>query len=239
MSRFTIQMSLLAFALVLTVGVAVAQMMPKGEMPKDMPKDKMPMGEMKEGMLPSGEMQMAPSGAQIELQLAMRKLWEDHIGYTRNYIISALAGLPDADAVAARLLKNQDEIGDAIKPYYGEAAGAKLSELLRAHIMIASEVVSAAKSGKATAVDAAEKKWHANADEIATFLSGANPNWTKQDLTDMLYKHLELTTGEAVARLKMDWAGDIQNCDMNHMHMLMFADMLTAGIVKQFPEKFE
>jgi len=93
---------------------------------------------------PKGSSAVAP--AAIELRLAMRKLWEDHITYTRNYIISALAGLPDTDAVAQRLLKNQDEIGDAIKPYYGGDAGGRLSALLRDHIMIATEVVKAAKA---------------------------------------------------------------------------------------------
>ena len=85
---------------------------------------------------------------------------------------------------------------------------------------------------------AANKKWYANADDIAAFLSSANPNWSKNDLTDMLYKHLELTTGEVVSRLKKDWQADIDFYDKGHEHMLMFADVLTNGIVKQFPKKF-
>src|SRR5262245_37916554 len=70
-------------------------------------------------------------GKAVDTRMAMRKLWEDHITYTRNYIISALANLPDGDAVAQRLLKNQDDIGDAIKPFYGADAGKKLAALLR------------------------------------------------------------------------------------------------------------
>ena len=171
------------------------------------------------------------------LQTAMRKLWEDHIIYTRGYIISALAGLEDVDAVAGRLLKNQDDIGNAIKPYYGDAAGTKLAGLLREHIMIATEVVKAAKAGNNDDLTAASKKWYVNADEIADFLSGANPNWAKKDLTDMLYKHLDLTTAEVVSRLKKDWAADIDSYDKGHEHMLMFADMLSDGIMKQFPKK--
>lgn len=220
MRRLIILASLVAVVVLLASGSVSAKTMPKIDMR-------------------GTEIRIGQGNAEIELQLAMRKLWEDHIGFTRNYIISALAGLGDADTVAQRLLKNQDEIGDAIKPFYGEDAGAKLSSLLRQHIMIAGEVVAAAKGGDSTAVDQAEKKWHANADEIATFLSGANPNWKKQDMTEMLYKHLELTTAEAVSRLKQDWEADISNCDLNHMHMLMFADALTAGIIKQFPEKFK
>jgi hypothetical protein len=176
--------------------------------------------------------------AEVGLKDAMRKLWEDHIEYTRNYIISALADLGDVDAVAARLLKNQDDIGEAIKPYYGEAAGKQLAGLLRDHILIATEVVKAAKMGNKEDLDKASKKWNANADDMATFLSGANPNWAKKDLTDMLYKHLELTTGEVVSRLNKDWAADTDYYDKGHVHMLMFADMLTDGLIKQFPDKF-
>jgi len=169
----------------------------------------------------------------------MRKLWEEHITYTRNYIISALADLPDGDAIAKRLLANQDDIGNAIKPYYGEDAGKKLSTLLRDHIMIATEVVKAAKSGNKQQLDAAQKKWSANGKDIAAFLSSANPNWSKTDLEAMLQKHLDLTSGEVVGRLKKDWSADIKSYDEGHAHMLMFADALTDGIAKQFPDKFK
>jgi len=174
-----------------------------------------------------------------ELGMAMRMLWEDHITYTRNFIISSLAGLEDTEKVAERLLKNQDDIGNAIKPFFGEEAGKKLSTLLRDHIMIAVDVVKAAKAGRAAELEAANKKWSANAEDIAVFLSGANPNWTRPELSDMLHKHLEYTTQEVVSRLKKDWAGDIQAYDEGHAHMLMFADMLTRGIVMQFPDKFK
>ncbi|MBG0802665.1 acetylglutamate kinase [Methylocystis sp. H4A] len=169
--------------------------------------------------------------------MAMRKLWEDHITYTRNYIISALADLPDRDSVAKRLLQNQDDIGNAIKPFYGEQAGQKLAALLRDHIVIATEVVDAAKSNSKQ-LDAAQKKWSANGKDIAAFLSSANPNWPKQTLENMLETHLVLTTGEVVGRLNKDWAADIKSYDEGHLHMLMFADALTDGITKQFAAKF-
>jgi hypothetical protein len=182
--------------------------------------------------------QAAPLTPATELRAAMRELWEEHITYTRNYIISALAGLPDEDAVAQRLLTNQDDIGDAIKPYYGDDAGETLAALLRDHILIAVDVVAAAKAGDAQRVTAAQEKWSENGRDIAAFLSEANPNWSKSDLEAMLQKHLDLTTGEVVGRLQKDWAADIRSYDEGHAHMLMFADMLTEGLVKQFPEKF-
>ncbi len=181
---------------------------------------------------------MVLTKSSVELKMGMRKLWEDHITYTRNYIISELAGLDDTSKVAERLLKNQDDIGDAIKPIYGDAAGKKLAALLRDHILVATEVVKAAKMGNKEELSKASKKWNANADDIAAFLSSANPNWPKKALQDMLYKHLEYTTQEVVSRLGKDWASDIEAYDKGHEHMLMFADALTGGIVKQFPGKF-
>lgn len=184
-------------------------------------------------------MHEASREAAAVVKMAMRKLWEEHITYTRNYIISALADLPDGDAIAQRLLSNQDDIGNAIKPYYGDAAGKKLSVLLRDHIMIATGVVKAAKAGDKTQLADAQKKWTTNGKEIAAFLSNANPNWSKNTLEEMLQKHLDLTSGEVVGRLNKDWAADIKSYDDGHTHMLMFADMLTDGIAKQFPAKFK
>lgn len=177
--------------------------------------------------------------SQPELQDAMRMLWEEHIVYTRNFIISTLGGLEDAGPIAERLLRNQDDIGNAVKPFYGEEAGKKLTGLLREHILIAADIVTAAKSGDNAKVGKDQERWKKNADEIAVFLGGANPkNWPVQTLKDLLYKHLDYTTAEVVSRLKKDWAADIKAYDQGHAHMLMFADALTDGIVKQFPDEF-
>ena len=145
--------------------------------------------------------------------------------YTRSFIISALAGLPDLPTVTQRLLRNQDDIGNAIKPIYGDEAGKKLSALLRDHILIAADIIKAAKASDTKAVEAGQKKWRANADDIAAFLAAANPNWKKPTLTEMLYKHLDyVTTTEVVARIKADWPADIEAYDTGYEHMLMFAD---------------
>jgi len=183
--------------------------------------------------------QPAAAHKQSDLRTEMRKLWEDHVTWTRNYIVRALAGLDDAGPVAQRLLQNQDDIGWAITPYYGEAAGKKLAELLRDHILIAADVVSAAKAGNAEQLASSQQKWQANGEDIAAFLSGANPHWAKEATRSMLREHLTFTTNEVVARLKKDWAADIKAYDDGHVHMLMFADQLADGIAKQFPGKFK
>ena len=185
-------------------------------------------------------MPMQSSSKQAAFQDAMRKLWEDHIVWTRVFIISAVADLPDKAAATDRLLKNQADIGDAIKPYYGNAAGDKLTTLLKEHITTAAEVVTAAKAADKAKQDDATKRWFANADQIAGFLSEANPkSWPLAEMQKMMRDHLNLTTEEAVARLQGNWAADIAAYDKVHVQILLMADMLSAGVVNQHAAKFK
>lgn len=173
-----------------------------------------------------------------ELRTALRKLWSDHVIWTRQYIVSALAKLEDAKPALERLLQNQKDLGSAIVPFYGKEAGNKLAELLKDHIVIAGDVVAAAQANDNKKLEDSQAKWHKNADDIATFLSGANNNWPKKALLDMLNMHLMLTTQEAVLRLKKEWKSDIENFDKIFSQALDMADTFAQGIAAQFPDKF-
>jgi hypothetical protein len=179
------------------------------------------------------------SASELALRNEMRKLWEDHVTWTRMVIVSVAADLPDRQAAVGRLLANQDDLGDAIKPYYGDAAGERLAELLREHIVIAADVLAAAKAGDSDALNAALERWYDNGNEIAAFLNAANPrNWPLEAMRAMLREHLDLTTNEAVARLGGDWDADVRAYDRAHEQVLEMADMLSEGIVDQFPGRF-
>lgn len=182
---------------------------------------------------------MMYSSSHVALKTDMRMLWEDHVFWTSAYIMSSVAGLEDAGKIAERLLKNQEDIGNAIIPLYGKEAGNKLTELLKEHIMIAADLVGAAKAGEKEKAADAEKKWYINADHIAAFLASANPKWSQKDLQSALYAHLGLTKNEAVARITKNADAYIEARDKGHAHILMMADYLTEGIVKQFPKKFK
>lgn len=182
---------------------------------------------------------MGKSSKAQELRIGMHKLWTDHVVWTRNVILNIMDGLPGTDQAVKRLLKNQEDIGNAIKPVYGNDAGTELTRLLKEHITIAADLLNAAKADNKSAFDAANKKWFVNADEISAFLSKANPNWKLDEMKKMMHDHLNLTTEEAVARLKKDYDGDVKAYDKVYNEILMMADMLTNGIVKQFPDKFK
>ena len=169
----------------------------------------------------------------------MRKLWEDHIIWTRNVILCIVDELPGKDQAVKRLLQNQVDIGNVFKPYYGEEAGKKLSALLYPHITLFPDVVKAAKAGNTISFDEANKRWYANADEISEFLVRLNPNWKLADMKMMMHDHLKLTTDEAMQRIKKDYDADVIAYDKIHVEILKMADMFADDIAKQFPEKFE
>jgi len=172
-------------------------------------------------------------------QDAMRKLWEDHITWTRLVIVSVLNGLPDTPTTVARLLQNQADIGNAIKPFYGDTPGNQLTSLLHDHITIAAEILTAAKAGDNTALNDAITRWYANANQIASFLNAANPkNWLLPTMQQMMKTHLDLTLKEAVAYLKADYQGSVDAYEQVHLEILQMADMLSTGIIEQFHSTF-
>jgi len=191
------------------------------------------------GNAPGHEAPVALSQSASALRSDMRVLWEDHIVWTRLAIISLTTGSPDTQATVARLLKNQADIGNAVKPFYGKAAGNALTAELRKHILIAADVVAAAKAGDPAKLADAQARWQENANDIAGLLNSVNPRfWKLGVMQDEMSKHLMLTTQEVVARLQGNWSGDVAAYGRIHHHILHMSDLLADGLVKQFPKRF-
>lgn len=177
--------------------------------------------------------------AELVLHDQMRKLWEDHVTWTRLAIVTFADGSDGFQATAQRLLANQSDIGAAVGAYYGSSVGEALTGLLDDHITIAVELLAAARAHDAAAFDAARAQWYSNADDIADFLSAANPrNWPQQAMRDDMRVHLDQTLAEAAAELGGDYTTSVAAYEDVHGHILMMADMLTDGIVAQFPSRF-
>jgi hypothetical protein len=179
------------------------------------------------------------SARELALRSTMDRLWQEHVVWTRLAIISLTTEAPETKATVARLLQNQTDIGNAVKPFYGAAAGNQLTTLLREHILIAADLIAAAQKSDSAGLASQQARWTKNADEIATFLSSANPRfWKPAAMKAMMRDHLRLTTDEVVARLKGDWAADVRAYDRVEREILHMTDMLSDGLVAQFPSRF-
>ncbi len=175
-----------------------------------------------------------------EFSSAMQKLWADHMQYTYA-TVDAYFNQPDAlTASLNRLMKNQEDIGAAIVPYYGQDAGNQLTTLLKGHINGAVPVLAAAQSGDQAALDKAVSDWRQNGKEIADFLSNANPeNWKQEHMRMHMDDHLTKTIAYAVNLLQKDYTAAVANYDEAFKDMVIhFAPSLADGIAKQFPNKF-
>lgn len=177
--------------------------------------------------------------AKAGFQDAMQRLWVDHVTWTRLFIVSFVGELPDLQATTDRLLQNQVDIGDAVKPFYGDAAGDQLTALLEEHILTAADLLTAAKAGDDAAFAEANEAWYANARAIAGFLHEANPrHWPLADMRQMMKDHLDLTLEEAAAQLGGDYAASVALYDEVETEILHMADMLSSGLIAQFPQEF-
>lgn len=138
-----------------------------------------------------------------------RLLWEQHVYWTRMAILGIAFASPDLAATTARLLRNATDFGRLFRRFYGKAVGDQIESLIREHLIVAGDLVKAAKAGNTKEAAAAEKRWYENADNIVRFLRRINPHWNIRQMRDMWYEHLTLTKREAVAILNSDYAASI------------------------------
>ena len=173
------------------------------------------------------------------LRNQLRLLWEQHVYWTRLTILSLAAASPDLDFTTQRLLRNANDFALAFKPFYGRETAAEFGDLIKEHLVIAADLVKAAKAGNKQAAADAEKRWYENADEIVCFLNCINCYWGLRKMTAMWHKHLALTKDEAVAILTGKYEESIALFDEIEHQALMMADLFAKGIIKQFPAIFD
>lgn len=178
------------------------------------------------------------SSAEMRLHTDMRALWAQHMEWTWAAVAAFAEDSDGLSATLDRLLANQADIGDALRPFYGPQAADQLTALLREHIQDAVPVLVAARAGDQAALEEAVAAWYANAEEIGNFLADANPNWARGEMVQMMRMHITQTVGYAAEQLQGHYASSISRYDAAEAHMMDMADRLTAGLVEQFPERF-
>ena len=171
-----------------------------------------------------------------DLRVGMRKLWVSNAIWMREYIVNTIEADLSLDAASKRLAKSQDDIGRAFAPFYGAETGSKVTTLLRQHTSLVKEMIEASMAKDSAKLKEADKRWRANADSITTLLSTVNPtNWPMATIQPVLAGGMNLSIAETNARLKRDYNADVETFDTILAKSLDLADMLSDGIIKQFP----
>ena len=179
------------------------------------------------------------SSKQIALYTTMAHLWAQHMEWTYATVVAFAQESPALTPSLNRLLQNQVDIGNAIRPFYGDKAGDQLTALLKEHITDAVPVLTAAKAGDNAALNTAVAAWYANANAIGDFLAAANPLWKKADMESMMQMHITQTIAYASDALGGDYTKAIADYGIAEQHMEEMSDMLSAGLIQQFPKQFK
>jgi hypothetical protein len=183
---------------------------------------------------------LSPTPKVAATQVALRDLWVGHIFWARNVAMATMSGNKDEAKVAEEeVVANAKQIAGALEPFYAKAGADKMFTLLAGHWGAVKEHIMATQKGDAKAQDAAMKKMLANVDEIATFLSGANPNLPKDTLVGLLAAHGGHHAQQNAQLKAKKYADEAKTWDAMKNHMYVIADALGDGIAKQFPEKFK
>lgn len=175
---------------------------------------------------------------QVQLLQQMNLVWEQHIMWTRMLLISIAENLNDLDATQARLLRNPKDIADVFRRYYGIVVANKIQQLLTEHLSIGKDLIVALKNKNQEEATKLNTKWYQNADEMAEAFSSINPFYPKEEIRNMLYEHLRLTTNEVNNRLQGNYMADINSYDMVQKEILKMSQFFVNGIVRQFPNLF-
>ena len=175
---------------------------------------------------------------QVQLLKQMNLVWEQHIMWTRMLLISIAENLKDLDATQARLLRNPKDIADVFRRFYGIAVANRIQQLLTEHLVIGKDLIVALKNKNQEQATILNTKWYQNADEMAEAFSSINPFYPKEEIQNMLYEHLRLTTNEVNNRLQGNYVEDINSYDMVQREILKISEFFVNGIVKQFPNLF-
>lgn len=169
---------------------------------------------------------------EVKLKIGMRRLWEEHIIWTRQLIVDITGNLASIDKTLDRLLKNQEQIGNYIKPFFGDIAGNNLTILLKNHIIITSDLLYAIKTNNITNITILEEQWMISVENISTLFSTTNVCYSQNELIDMFNTYLILIKYQFIARMSKDYNADIMYFDMGLHQILTISDYLTKCIIK-------
>ena len=170
---------------------------------------------------------------EVRLMNCFRQLWEQHVYWTRFFIISTAADLGDLKPVTDRLLQNPGDFARALAPFYGAGNARRFQELLTQHLQIAASLINADKQQNRKQADGLREKWRRNTDEIAAFLACLNPCWDEASWKTMLCRHLEMTEQQAVLRLQGRYEADVKIFGDIEDEALKMADLMSCGIIRQ------
>jgi hypothetical protein len=175
-----------------------------------------------------------------EMKQSLRDLWLGHILSVQHAVLyNATNNLVKRDAAEKEVVANAKQIAITFTPFYGEARAEKLFTLLRGHYVAVKEYSEATVAGNTPQQDVTLARLASNADDIAVFFNGVNPDHLPKDtVRGLIAAHgahhvlqINQYKKKQYAQLEASWP-------MMRQHVYVISDTLMSALVEQFPDKF-
>ena len=187
--------------------------------------------------LPAAPAVAQPITTRLELRDEVRRLWAQRGFWTRNYLVDVLDELPSQDTTLQRLMQNQVALGEAMKPFHGDAAGTQLTAALQENVTHAGQLIIATRDGEEVLVEHLTARWQESTDRLAEILADQNQALSRTELQLQLRRLRDATLQQVNERLAKNWDGELSATDAAMAHSLLLADAIAGALTAQFPAK--
>jgi len=172
--------------------------------------------------------------SRINLINLFRELWQEHIIWTRSFIVSTVSGLNDLEFVTNRLLRNPTDFANVLKLYYGVENAKIFEKLFSEHLKLAASLINNLLKGNMEAAEHERRNWYKNADEILDFLNKLSPYMSIKKFQTLFYHHLKAVEDSFHFRFTDHYGQEIINFDVMQSEAMKMADIMSNAILDQF-----
>jgi hypothetical protein len=185
------------------------------------------------------EKQQSRSEKAWQTAAALRDLWVGHIFWIRNVSLATFNKNDEAlKAAEQQVVANAQAIAATIEPFYGGAAKESFFKLLAAHYGAVKAYLVATAGGGAPAQATATQSLTSNAEEIAVFLSKANPYLPKDTLHGLLLAHGGHHIQQIQELKERKYVVEARTWEDMKDHIYQIADATADALAKQFAKEF-
>lgn len=166
------------------------------------------------------------SALKVDLKSALRKLFTDHAVYM-VFLLKGIVDLTsDTQVFLTRLLRNQVDIGDQLKPIIGTDNGNKVTAVLTKHIKLAGSVITAETENDRN-LNLIIQDLFTNSADVAQVLSSLNPQLLPYAATKQMFDiHNQFVIDMTVARINGDFNREQQLYDGYYNEILAMSDAI-------------
>jgi hypothetical protein len=174
----------------------------------------------------------------VDLRLALDRLLGEHLVLAALAMRAGVNDAPDVEAAAASLEENTGDLARALGDIYGTEAAAQFREVWSAHVTAYLDFVQALGANDEAGRTASLTALHAYHEQIATLFAEVNPQLERDQVADLIRRHVQALITQAEATQAGDPARAIAATRDGYEGTFEVGAVVADAVAKQFPERY-